>query len=207
MKRKKLLGIILMSLVLCLVFGYFGDKVLIKKIAGDVNYNQISTVFDGALDLRSNQIKEGYRFYWDHSMGPAILITVYMDGEQPKLSYKIAVYADTEESTPREQLEETESIPRKVLDEKEILLTQEQLEILRKTVNDNRFWKENISKDFGLDGADWTIEVKRDGSYYRDFQWSPRNGAIRNIGVCLLELSPYDVKSNELGMPGLGKKR
>lgn len=187
MKKKMAFSIILVSLILCLMFCYFGGKALIKKIGADIHHDRISMIFDGVVDFQNNQLKEGYRFYWDFSLGSAVLITVYIEGEQPKLNYKIAVHPNTEEYKPRE-----------LFDEKEILLTKEQLKKLRATVNDNQFWKENISKDFGLDGADWTIEVKQQNVYHRDFQWSPRNGSIRNIGLCLLELSPYDVESNEL---------
>lgn len=191
--KKQNFGKLFVSVILLLIVIYFVGDVVITKIAADRYNHTISTVFDGATDFRDDPVKEGYRFFWDHSMGPAAFITVFMDGEQPKLNCKIAARPILEED---DITKEPES--RELIYEKEIELTDEQLQELRTTVSRNQFWKESVSKDFGLDGANWTIEIKLPNQYHRDTQWSPETGSIRNIGLCLVKMCPDDMKSKEL---------
>lgn len=137
-------------------------------------------LYDGAIDFKNPQVKEAYRFCWDHSLGPIFLIAVTVEDEQARLNFRIPNYVESENNT---------SISIK---ENEILLTKEQIQKLRKTVNDNPFWKERIPRHLGIDGVDWIIEVRQNGKYHKDYQWYPEEGSIRNIALCLLELSQLD---------------
>ena len=79
------------------------------------------------------------------------------------------------------------------------MLTKEQLMHLRKVVNENPFWQEVLTKNFGgRDGADWFVEVKQQEVYHKAQQWSPETGKIRNIGLCLLELSRFKIDPREI---------
>ncbi len=192
MKNNRAIWILLITVIVCFTAGYFGLKAVIRQNRTRAYCDQIvNPFFEGEIDFQSNAVKEGYRFYWNHSMGPAILITVTVENGQYRLKYNKAI-ASGSDSGPIE-------FNRKIIDEQEVLLTPEQIELIRKIVDDNQSWKRVHSKSSGimLDGAGWGIEVKHNGSHNRNTQSSPDSGALYNIAICLLELSPYNTETDE----------
>ena len=180
--------------VVLLIVGYLGfnDSFQMFDIRDEhheyikaISRNQdLSRIFS-LIELKSDPVKEGYRFTWLRTFHHPVVITVTIDDQQGRLSLQ--------ESSGAGGYDFGELIA-----DKNISLTNEEINRLRKTIHDNPFWNEDISRDFGFDGAVWVIEVKRPDAYYRDSQWSPQAGSIRNIGMCLLELSGYEIAPNEI---------
>jgi hypothetical protein len=48
--------------------------------------------------------------------------------------------------------------------------------------------------DAGLDGARWVLEVIDDGKYAFFDRWSPENGAVRDVGLAMLQLTGFDLE-------------
>jgi len=62
------------------------------------------------------------------------------------------------------------------------------------SVENNEFWGlPSRIETSGLDGSHWIIEYVSNGKYHLVDRWSPKSGAIREIGLNLLELSGLKV--------------
>lgn len=180
MRKNKLIKTLIIVVALIAIIG-LGLNAILKKVAAKIQYEKVSSIFDNAIDLRSDDVAEGYRFFWDYSLGSAAMVTVYVEGDQAQLIYKLAG--------------ERDYVP---FAGDEIPITAEQLQQLRMIVSENRFWNESITKEFGLDGADWHIEVKQNGSYHTDYQWEPKSGSIRNLALCMLRMCPQEPEIHTL---------
>lgn len=193
-KKKKILKRILLLLFLCFLIINFCLDLICDKLMKDDHYKYTVAVFTDFKDFRDNQIKEAYRFTWERSFHPPVLITVCAEDDRATLHMQMA--------TAPVHVPEYE--PGVYLVDKEIPLTKEHLAGLRGVVYNNQFWKKiipNYIKDhfeIGLDGAVWIVEVKQGGKYHLGERWSPKNGRIRNIGMHLIELSQYEFDPNEI---------
>jgi hypothetical protein len=74
-------------------------------------------------------------------------------------------------------------------------LTKEQTDAFLAMVNDSNLWKlPTTQKDQGVDGAQWIIELAKDGVYHVVDRWSPRDGPVRETGMMMVhDLGKLDV--------------
>ena len=181
---KKKLFIVLMILPLYGLLGYM----IFKQIFEDTemnNRNYDVLKFFQLEDLQTSRVKEGYRFHWRRTFHYPVVATVIIEEEKGILNVKVSDGKGGYD-------------PGKIFVDKEIVLTEEQIDDLRSVVNDNPFWKDKIERYITLDGATWTVEVKQNGKYYVDYEQSPESGSIRNIGMHLLKLSRLGLDPNDI---------
>jgi hypothetical protein len=82
--------------------------------------------------------------------------------------------------------------PGNILTENRIDLSKKQVSALREIIELDMFRSYKPSKDFGCDGAQWIVEVKKGKEYHYANEWTPKYGKIRKIGLYLIELSGYE---------------
>ncbi len=187
-KKKKLFAIILTSVILIIGAGYFCFKVAVNKIGYSFYLKKVAIFSDPNFvpDIKNLQAKEVYRFYWSRTFHHPVLITVIVNNdEQGVLNLRVTGGAGGYE-------------PGKLIENKDTYIKAEEIHNLREIVNSNQFWKQRITRDFGLDGASWTIEVKYKNKYYFGGQWSPKSGSIRNIGMYMINMSGLNLAPNEV---------
>lgn len=136
------------------------------------------------VSIESIESDEAYRFLWLRSFHSPVLITVIVENDKALLNLRVS--------------ENSGCMFPVLIKNKIIQLTRRQLLHLRKIVEKNPFWEGEISDASGHDGSDWVVEVKQQDAYYFGKEWTPSQGAIRNIGICLLQLSEYDPDTDEL---------
>ena len=192
-KNITILAIIVTSLALCIVIGYHCYNRHLERRQIDAYYHDALTLFNDSTpldDFRRDPVQEGYRFCWLRSFHHPVLITIHVEDKQATLNLKIAAADGSTVHTPGE-----------LITNQDIPLTTEQVQELRTLVRQNRFGQEFVSyfsRDFGLDGAVWTIEIKQGKKYHFGYRWSPDSGPLRNIGLHLLKLSQYEIRPNEI---------
>jgi hypothetical protein len=76
-------------------------------------------------------------------------------------------------------------------------LTKEQTEAFLKIVKDGELWAMPTKEEvIALDGAEWIIELAKDGAYHVVDRWSPSKGPIRKTGLMMVQ------KLGKLDIPG-----
>lgn len=120
---------------------------------------------------------ETYRFLWLRSFHHPIAIRVWRIGEERNIVFKELDGAGGYE-------------PGKLIANKTRRLTADEwdkfIDLLQKT----SYWQlPTESKDFGLDGAQWVLEGKKDEQYHIVDRWSPRSGSYLEACSYLLKLS------------------
>lgn len=124
--------------------------------------------------LPSKEFTEAYRLVFLPSFQNPVLITVYAKGEKVWLNLRVS-----------------KASFRGVVMNKTIPISKEQLETLRKVVDENGFWEHDIPRDkSGRDGYHMAIEVKRSGTYHKVIEWCPEKN-IQNIGQYMIDLSGH----------------
>lgn len=118
---------------------------------------------------------EAVRFVWVRSFHKDVAIIVALDADR---SGTLVLKVEGDD-------------PGRLQTDTSIRLTSDQIDLLRRTIDSNRFWEYPVSKRMGFDGAQWIIEVKRGGQYYFVDEWTPDAGPVRALGLHLIELSGY----------------
>jgi hypothetical protein len=84
--------------------------------------------------------------------------------------------------------------PGRVLRRQEAALIEADLRELQATVRRTQVANLPATDDrFGLDGAQWIIEIATNDSYRAVNRWSPESGPVREVGLLLLRLSTWSV--------------
>lgn len=69
-------------------------------------------------------------------------------------------------------------------------ISKDHIDKFLKLLESDNFWQLPIKDDgLGFDGAQWIVEGLYNGKYHMVDRWSPKEGAARNIGLFLLDLS------------------
>lgn len=125
--------------------------------------------------LAATQKKESYRFLWLRTFHQpiAIRIDVNADGTS-QLTEKMTSGAGGYD-------------PGHLVLSKTSTLAKEQTDAFLATVRDSNLWKMPATDEQrGLDGAQWVIELTKDGVYHVVDRWSPRNGPVRKTGMMMV---------------------
>jgi hypothetical protein len=78
--------------------------------------------------------------------------------------------------------------PGKLVRDEQALLSTEQVESLRSVIADLDLRHLPTGRGGGIDGAEWIVEARRGGDYHLTTQWSPREGAVRRLGLAFLDV-------------------
>jgi len=88
--------------------------------------------------------------------------------------------------------------PGAVLRKKSVSLSAAQFKELEEVILRNDFWHLPPHEDtMGLDGSEWIVEAATD-KYHAVVRWTPRGGAIHEIGERLLSLAGWTFDSREM---------
>lgn len=118
---------------------------------------------------------ESYRFLWLRTFHHpiAVRIDVNSDGTS-QLTEKMTSGAGGYD-------------PGQLVLDKTSTLTKEQTDAFLSTVRNSNLWKmPTTQKPEGLDGAQWVIELTKDGVYHVVDRWSPRGGPVRRTGMMMV---------------------
>lgn len=121
---------------------------------------------------------ESYRFFWLHWLEDPLLVRVDIPKEgHAQMTLKAVGHPDGPEF-PSFKVRE-----RRMLDEMDIVR-------LRDMIDQADFWSlsprvEDPSR-FGVDGAQWITEGKKDGTCHVVDRWSPEKGPYHELGVSFL---------------------
>jgi hypothetical protein len=80
-------------------------------------------------------------------------------------------------------------------------LTQEQTRVFLAEIGNEAFWSipSMNDRDSGVDGAQWVVEGVHAGKYHAVDRWSPKTGAIRELGLLFLkDLAHMKIPDREL---------
>lgn len=126
--------------------------------------------------LQSQKAEEAYRLVYFPSFNNDVLVTVTVENEKAWLNLRVSKASFTG-----------------AIMNHTMQLSKEQLEGLRKVVDENRFWERVIPKNTGgRDGFTIAIEAKRNETYHAAVEWCPK-GDIYNIWQYVIKLSGYDL--------------
>jgi hypothetical protein len=135
------------------------------------------------LGLAAAQKGESFRFLWLRSFHQPIAI-------------RIDVNADgTSQLTAKMTSGAGGSDPGHLVLNKAFILTKEQTDTFLETVKQIDLWKlPTTQKSQGRDGAEWIIELSKDGAYHIVDRWCPKDGPIRTTGMMMVhKLGKVDV--------------
>ena len=104
--------------------------------------------------FKNSAEEEAYRFIWLRTFDNPVAVRVVV-----KKSNKSVLYLKVTNGAGGYE-------PGEIIEEEEIELSENQIDDLRRTVKSNKFWEEKESDVFGLDGAQWIVEVKCEGDYH-----------------------------------------
>jgi hypothetical protein len=141
------------------------------------------------LQVAGNPSAESYRFLWLRTFRHPVAIRLDMrrDGIGV-LTTKVA--SGTGGFKPGHLVENT-SRP----------LTREQTQAFLARAKKVDFWllPSHVNDQTGTDGSQWIIEGVKEGKYHIVDRWSPREGAVRELGVTLaIGLAHMNVPKDEL---------
>lgn len=130
-------------------------------------------------DFRRADVPEAVRFVWLRTFHNPVAISVAVSADRSgALVLKVASGKGGYD-------------PGRLETDTSIKLTSDQIDMLRRTIESNKFWERTPPDRAGFDGARWIIEVKRGGQYHFVDEWTPEDGPVRNLGQHLIELSGY----------------
>jgi hypothetical protein len=162
--------------------GSFYDSPRIDQFKSEWYSKQLRALEEPSLlALAAARKGESYRFLWLRSFHQPIAI-------------RIDVNADgTSQLT--EKMGAGGSDPGHLVLNKAFTLTKEQTDSFLGTVKEGNLWKlPTTQKDQGLDGAQWIIELSKDGAYHIVERWCPKDGPIRTTGMMMVhKLGKVDV--------------
>lgn len=127
--------------------------------------------------------KINVRFIWLRSFDKPIIVRIQeqTDGRATIEAKRLSVDADYEPGEVEERV---------VRD-----LSQAEFGAFRSLLEASGLSKEEAANcDLGLDGARWIVEVIDDGNYAFFDRWSPDNGAVRDVGLAMLQLTGFDLE-------------
>ena len=154
--------------------GSFNDSPRIDQFTSEWYSKQLSALEEPSLLASASARKgESYRFLWLRTFHQPIAI-------------RIDVNADgTSQLT--EKMGAGGSDPGHLVLNKAFTLTKEQTDSFLGTVKENNLWKlPTTQRDQGLDGAQWIIELSKDGTYHIVERFSPEDGPIRTTGTMMV---------------------
>lgn len=179
--KRLLLGLLLV--MVCRAQDYFparafSDRADWSSESGSSYSKYLKALEEPSLfSLKSYQGVECYRFTWLRSFERPVALRVDVDKSGVAImAIKVSDHPD-------------DKSPAKIVKDEIKVLTEEQLQQLRRLFRREFFKEPSHIEDQGVDGARWIIETVNSGRYHVVSRHSPNEGPVRQIGDFLLKIA------------------